>query len=121
MRAYYAIYIYYYTYDVTWYAWYGWVWTALEAQLGVMCASGPALKEFFKRYFGIKTGLTRASLYGNPVTSKSDGTRRAYGKMSPGQSFATSIHAGCDASRCNSEPLPLDGIKSSRSFYIIVE
>ncbi|KAF2466473.1 uncharacterized protein BDR25DRAFT_269074, partial [Lindgomyces ingoldianus] len=50
MRTYYAIYVYYYTYDITWIAHHGWIWTALEADLGVICASAPALKVFFRRY-----------------------------------------------------------------------
>lgn len=62
MRTYYAIYVYYYTYDITWWAHDGWVWTALEAQLGIICASAPALKVFLRRYFNhpIK-GSTRRS------------------------------------------------------------
>ncbi|KAH7357490.1 hypothetical protein BKA66DRAFT_500989, partial [Pyrenochaeta sp. MPI-SDFR-AT-0127] len=55
MRTYYAIYIYYCTYDITWYAFYAWIWTALEADLGIMCASAPALKVFFRRYFSLPT------------------------------------------------------------------
>ena len=33
MRTYYAIYVYFFTYDITWYAYYGWVWTAIESDL----------------------------------------------------------------------------------------
>ncbi|KAF1364417.1 hypothetical protein EJ07DRAFT_100167 [Lizonia empirigonia] len=55
LRTYYATYLYYYTYDITWYAYYGWIWTALEADLAVICASAPALKVFFRRYFNMTT------------------------------------------------------------------
>ncbi|KAH7067848.1 hypothetical protein FB567DRAFT_411952, partial [Paraphoma chrysanthemicola] len=55
MRTYYAIYIYYGTYDITWYAFYAWIWTALEANLGVICASAPALKVFLRRHFNVPT------------------------------------------------------------------
>ncbi|KAJ4364776.1 hypothetical protein N0V95_000724 [Ascochyta clinopodiicola] len=55
LRTYYATYVYYRTYDITWYAYYGWIWTALEADLAVVCASAPALKMFFRRYFNMTT------------------------------------------------------------------
>lgn len=55
MRTYYAIYIYFYTYDITWYAYQAWIWTALEADLGVICGSAPALKVIFRRYFNHST------------------------------------------------------------------
>lgn len=60
LRTYYAIYVYYYTYDITWWAHEGWVWTALEAELGIICACAPALKIFLRRYFNHSTiGSTR--------------------------------------------------------------
>ncbi|KAF2443184.1 hypothetical protein P171DRAFT_496523 [Karstenula rhodostoma CBS 690.94] len=85
MRAYYAITVYYTTYDITWYAWYGWVWTALEAQLGVMCACAPALKGFFKRYFSLNTARSN-----DTGRKSSSGRVPGYGKLSAGDSLATS-------------------------------
>ncbi|KAH6644585.1 hypothetical protein C7974DRAFT_408257 [Boeremia exigua] len=62
MRTYYAAYVYYYTYDTTWYAYYGYIWTALEADLAVICASAPALKIFFRRYFTSTTSYTKSGI-----------------------------------------------------------
>jgi hypothetical protein len=56
------------TYDITWYAYYGWIWTALEATLGVICASAPALKLFFNRYFTTSLGRTGYSMSGSRKT-----------------------------------------------------
>lgn len=105
MRAYYATSVYYTTYDITWYAWYGWVWTALEAQLGVMCACAPALK----RYFSL--GTVRSNTYGYGTRGKSSGGRTpGYGKLSAGTSFATCSHAEA--------PIPLNRIKVSTTTNI---
>ncbi|KZM24673.1 hypothetical protein ST47_g4191 [Ascochyta rabiei] len=64
LRTYFATYVYYYTYDITWYAYYGWIWTALEADLAVICASAPALKMFFRRYFNMKTSRSDYAVSG---------------------------------------------------------
>lgn len=63
MRTYYLIFVYYCklphqirheiltkadTYDVTWYGYYGWIWTTIESNLGVICASVPALRVYFR-------------------------------------------------------------------------
>jgi hypothetical protein len=42
------------TYDTTWEGWWAWIWTAAETYIGIICASIPALKPLFKRYFGTK-------------------------------------------------------------------
>lgn len=91
MRAYYATYVYYYTYDITWYAWYGWIWTTLEAQLGIICACAPALKGFFKRYFSLTT--VRSGAYGYPSRkpNSSGGKTPGCGRMSPGNSLTPSV------------------------------
>lgn len=58
MRVYYATYIYYSTYDVTWYGYYGWVWSAIEADLGLICASAPALRALFRHSLGLRSART---------------------------------------------------------------
>ncbi|KAK7545913.1 hypothetical protein IWX49DRAFT_485925, partial [Phyllosticta citricarpa] len=50
----YYIYEFYYdgSYDATWAAGHVWIWTAVEACLGIACASAPALRLFFRRVLG---------------------------------------------------------------------
>jgi hypothetical protein len=87
MRLYYSTYVYYcklktkrswfakltgtiVTYDVTWYAYYGWIWTVLEADLGLICASAPALRVFFRHSLGLmssRTGNSRTGPNKTPV------------------------------------------------------
>ncbi|KAF2668345.1 hypothetical protein BT63DRAFT_273763 [Microthyrium microscopicum] len=43
--------IFFKTYDVSWTTGPAWVWMALEVHLGVICASVPALKVYFMRFF----------------------------------------------------------------------
>ncbi|KAL5433010.1 hypothetical protein PMIN07_011401 [Paraphaeosphaeria minitans] len=110
MRAYYAVSVYFTTYDVTWYAWYGWVWTALEAQLGVICACAPALKGFFMRYFNFST--VRSNTYGYGTRGQNlSGRATGYGKLSVGNSLSTSSHA--------EQPVPLNRIKVSITTNIV--
>ncbi|KAF2120322.1 hypothetical protein BDV96DRAFT_567058 [Lophiotrema nucula] len=103
LRMYYAIYVYYYTYDITWYAFYGWIWTALEADLGVICASAPALKVFFHRYF---------NLSGNRSTNGySNGKKASNGQPSTESGKWKSA----------SYPVPMDRIKVSTGLNVTVE
>ncbi|KAF2194653.1 hypothetical protein K469DRAFT_686649 [Zopfia rhizophila CBS 207.26] len=114
MRTYYAIYVYYYTYDITWYAFYGWIWTALEADLGVICASAPALKVFFRRYFNLS-----ANRSGN---SDSYGKRSARSDKASGKypwSSLPSIHHGNETDI--STEVPLNQIKVSRGMDVKFE
>lgn len=111
--------MYYFTYDVPWYAYYGWVWTALEAQLGVICASAPALKIFFNRYFNFIT-TTRSGL------SRSSGKKESgYGKASAGTSMGNSLKTsrrGSDWDRkWGVEPVPLNQIQISTGMDVVVE
>jgi len=125
MRTYYAIYVYYYTYDITWWAWYGWIWTALEAQLGVICACAPALKGFFKRYFNLSS--VRSAGSSNLAHGSSGKRSLGYGKISPGNSLATSnkvdslATSNMDGSWWEPEPVPLNRIKVSTGANVIVE
>jgi len=111
MRTYYAIYVYYFTYDVPWYAYYGWVWTALEAQLGVVCASAPALKIFFNRYFSLSANRS--------------GFSRSSGKKASGYGLGNSVKLSHGESKTDSnwknEAVPLDQIQISKSMDISVE
>lgn len=115
MRAYYATYVYYYTYDITWYAWYGWIWTALEAELGVICACAPALKGFFKRYFSMST--IRSGLYGSgKMNSTGRRTPAGIGKSSQGNSHGSQLDSVWEQ-----EPVPLNRIQVSTETNIGVE
>ena len=114
MRAYYATYVYYYTYDITWYAWYGWIWTTLESHLAVICASAPALKGFFSRYFSPST--THSGTYDYASKQSSSGRKPGYGKMSPGNSLSTS-HV--EAGGWESESVPMGHIKVSTITNIV--
>jgi hypothetical protein len=42
--------IYYATYDMTWGSYPAWILLAIEAHVGVICASAPALEVYFKRW-----------------------------------------------------------------------
>ena len=107
MRLYYSVYLYYckyhdsalqnhsnncnlVTYDATWYAYYGWIWTVLEADLGLICASAPALRVFFRHSLGSMsshTGYTRSGankrssgILSNVATSSGPLTRNGRSK-----------------------------------------
>ncbi|KAF2843411.1 hypothetical protein M501DRAFT_903162, partial [Patellaria atrata CBS 101060] len=51
MRLIYLHRILYTTYDISWESESAWVWTAVEVHLGMICASAPALRFFFGRFF----------------------------------------------------------------------
>lgn len=113
MRTYYAVYIYYYTYDITWYAFEAWTWTALEADLGVMCASAPALRVFFRRYFGPSTDRS--------VSTSRRNTRpgwKARAWKPPGWKAdpALKLHSG--GGDPNIDLVPLSGITVSTCHYL---
>ncbi|KAF4956191.1 hypothetical protein FGADI_4003 [Fusarium gaditjirri] len=55
MRAYYTHYVTDKTYDVTWQGFHLWIWTAVEANLGVICGSVPALRPLFRNMFRSKS------------------------------------------------------------------
>lgn len=123
MRTYYATYVYYYTYDITWYAYYGWVWTVLEAQLGVVCASAPAIKVFFKRYFNIvssRNGYSGTGSRKTPLGSsrKSRGYQMASGPHASHVSASRSHIVGGGA---HDSEVPLGGIKISQGLDVSIE
>ncbi|KAM5386887.1 hypothetical protein ACJZ2D_000180 [Fusarium nematophilum] len=55
MRAYWTHFVTEETYDVTWQGFYLWIWTAVEANLGVICGSVPALRPLFRSIFRSKS------------------------------------------------------------------
>ncbi|CAF3512098.1 hypothetical protein SNK03_006973 [Fusarium graminearum] len=61
MRAYYTHWVTDETYDVTWEGFHLWIWTAVEANLGVICGSVPALRPLFRNIFRSKS----SSYYNN--------------------------------------------------------
>lgn len=119
MRTYYAIYVYYYTYDITWYAWYGWIWTAVEADLGVVCASAPAMKVFFQRYFAYTSRGSSGNGYSGRKTGSGLGSylKKSYGRLSPGNSLGTSLTASASrhdykvSANSHINQIPLDRIQ----------
>lgn len=113
LRAYYVVYVYYFTYDITWISFYGWIWTALEADLAVICASAPALKVFFQRYFNMSTNRSGHSY----VYSDSErGKTSTANTNSHGNSGAT---ANWDSGRWDNN-VPLDRIKVTRGMDVTV-
>lgn len=104
MRTYYAIYIYYGTYDITWYAFYAWIWTALEADLGVICASAPALKVFFRRYFNLSTNLNNES-----------------GPPRRNQPWIPTGESNKESRRCKTDLVPMNCIRISTRHHVTIE
>jgi hypothetical protein len=102
MRTYYAIYIYYGTYDITWYAYCAWMWTALEADLGY--TSAPMLKVFFRRYFNLPTNLN----------SKSGHPRKNYPGSPTGQSNK-------DSKKYKTDLVRMDSAKFNTHHHVTIE
>ncbi|KAF1927175.1 uncharacterized protein M421DRAFT_394215 [Didymella exigua CBS 183.55] len=118
LRTYYAAYVYYYTYDITWYAYYGWIWTALEADLAVICASAPALKIFFRRYFSMTTNRSGYEMSGNGngnTTVPTSSTAKSRMKMSTHS--ASRIEAG----RTYDNEVTMNGIKVSQRLEVRID
>jgi len=59
IRFYYIYLDFYKSYDFTWWGYYLWVWTDVELCVAINCASAPALKSIFIRYFESGTGSGR--------------------------------------------------------------
>jgi hypothetical protein len=108
------------TYDITWTAYSGWVWTTLEAQLAVICASVPSLKVFFIRYFG--TDTTRAGYSQTGTPSKSFGPSSK--TRSVGFDAKISQHSA-QRSQCTAgsirDDVPLEGIHINHKLDVKVE
>jgi hypothetical protein len=122
LRTYYATYVYYYTYDITWYAYYGWVYTVLEAQLGLISASAPAIKVFFRRYFAIASSRAGYSRSGSGKTSSGPSSRsHAYAMATQPLSGATAGRPQIIGGGPHDSAVPLEGIQISRGLDISVE
>ncbi|KAL5114257.1 hypothetical protein ACEQ8H_007866 [Pleosporales sp. CAS-2024a] len=122
MRTYYATHVYYYTYDITWYAYYGWIWTALEANLGVICASAPALKVFFKRQLS-ETNDCMWSAGDRYARSTQNNTRSNVSRSrgTTGLSLAQSILASRADIYEKHDSIALEGIKVCQNVEIRIE
>lgn len=122
MRTYYATYVYYFTYDITWYAYSGWIWTIIEVQLGVICASAPAMKVFFKRYLGV---MSSRGDYSRNASGKSpvDSLPRTGGYQARNlkRSHASTSRTLVIGRSAHDSDVPLDGIKVSQGLDISVE
>ena len=106
------------TYDITWYAYYGWIWTSLEASLGLICASAPALKLFFTRYFanpGSRMGYSTTGSRKTPVPLS-----RPHGK-SGGQSTILSSRTHVTTGDGNAKDIPMDSFNIRQKQEIHVE
>jgi hypothetical protein len=108
------------TYDITWAAYSGWIWTTLEAQLAVICASAPSLKVFFNRYFGTYTTRAGYSQTGTP--------NKTSGPLSHTKSldFNTKVSQhSVQRSQCTAGSIrgdvPLEGIHINRKLDVKVE
>jgi hypothetical protein len=73
IRIVYIYQIFYTTYDITWVAGSAWLWTGVEATLGVICASIPALKVFFQKFL---TATQLGNTLSNSFSSIRNRTRR---------------------------------------------
>jgi hypothetical protein len=62
-RLYYIKVIFFETYDVTWWAGPAYVTTCVEASFGIICASAPSLKVFFKYFNPSQFGSTLSSAF----------------------------------------------------------
>jgi hypothetical protein len=91
LRMYYIHKIFFETYDVTWAAWDAWTWTVVEAHMGIICASAPALKVFMKRY------LTTFSITGSASRSwrKRYTRKTGYSEQKP-SAYGTASTANLD-------------------------
>ncbi|KAF2622507.1 hypothetical protein BU25DRAFT_209873 [Macroventuria anomochaeta] len=118
LRTYYATYVYYYTYDITWYAYYGWIWTALEADLAVICASAPALKIFFRCYFSLtisRSDYAKSGSGSRKTSAPLSSTAKSRGK---GSTFSASrITAG----GTYDDEVPMNSIKVSQGLDVHID
>lgn len=92
----------------------------MEAQLGVICASAPALKVFFKRYFKISS--TRIG-YSGSDSRKTPGAilSRGYSHMNPIHSAHSAARSHIVTTGHHDSDVPLDSIKVSQGLDISVE
>jgi len=129
MRIVYVLRLFYESYDVTWTGYQIWLWTSIETSLGIVCASGPALKIFFRRYFNISTigsGLRKTfaggkyyqenGMYYNAQTGTAMSAPERKGNSQNGSinnhgnhsQFVTTCEVGGKFSAVDARPIPED-------------
>lgn len=120
LRIYYIRLLFYTTYDITWAAQPCWLWTAVEAELAIVCASAPALKPYFGRILHA-SGLTAIGGSGSNNSGVGRRTPNFGGAkspkknmMSPGGSTSFSFGESIDASIADRSMSPTS--KKARDF-----
>ncbi|KAF2492281.1 hypothetical protein BU16DRAFT_467793 [Lophium mytilinum] len=109
MRIYYVHFVYFETYDISWECLPGWLWSCIEVDLAVICASAPALKVFFRRYLNMssRSGRSGHSMgYIQNLDRPSENSRS--------RNWSNQLHSA-------SSPLPPDGIKVSTGMDVTIE
>ncbi|KAH6989350.1 hypothetical protein BKA56DRAFT_253062 [Ilyonectria sp. MPI-CAGE-AT-0026] len=106
MRAYWSHYVTEETYDVTWEGFYLWIWTAVEANLGVICGSIPALRPLFKTIF-----RSKSSSYYNTSTAYRSGTAAQVvnNPHKSGRNWADTLQRGSRGIKIQDDHIDIEG------------
>ncbi|KAH6972658.1 hypothetical protein EDB80DRAFT_784292 [Ilyonectria destructans] len=99
MRAYWSHYVIEETYDVTWDGFYLWIWTAVEANLGVICGSIPALRPLFKTIFRSK----HSSYYNTSTAQVVNNPHKS------GRSWADTLQRGSRGIKIHDDHIDIEG------------
>lgn len=91
LRTYATYVLFFETYDVSWQLWEIWNWTLLELHIGVICANAPAFKVFARRYFDVKSLLSKDQ---DSSRAKSSQAKSSQAKSSQTASQANSTPSG---------------------------
>ncbi|KAK7402916.1 hypothetical protein QQX98_011314 [Neonectria punicea] len=106
MRAYWSHYVTEETYDVTWQGFYLWIWTAVEANLGVICGSIPALRPLFKTMFRSKS----SSYYNTSAAYRSGTTPKVATNLHMnGRSWADTLQRGSKGIKIQDDHIDIEG------------
>ncbi|KAI4681155.1 uncharacterized protein J4E88_005662 [Alternaria novae-zelandiae] len=109
-----------FTYDITWAAYSGWIWTTLEAQLAVMCASAPSLKVFLGRYFSMYTSRAGYSQTGIPGHTSGPSSNALSQGFTGKASQHSTQRSQCTAGSIRGD-VPLEGIHITNKLDVKVE
>ena len=96
------------------------MWTTIEAQLAVICASAPSLKVFFNRYltqYTTRTGYTGELSRGNSP----DASRLASNVFASKHSQSTTQQSQIRGGDAPDEDIPLGGIHVNHKLQVKVE
>ncbi|USP80436.1 hypothetical protein yc1106_07710 [Curvularia clavata] len=96
LRTYATYVLFFETYDVSWQLWEIWNWTLLEFHIGVICANAPAFKAFAKRYFDVKSILSKGQ---DSSRAKSSQAKSSQAKSSQTASQTNSTPSGKSKSK----------------------